>query len=122
MVKSQKPRISSIYDSLNGPDLKTLIKPWFLDPDRTVRFDPINREPLVIPVLLALRTFLYEKCMKPLKPQSNCTVLRTVAGFRGSHGSIFLQYLAGKQISVHKEFEYKKTNYDREKENREPSW
>ena len=60
--------------------------------------------------------------MKPLKPQSNCTVLRTVAGFRGSHGSIFLQYLAGKQISVHKEFEYKKTNCDREKENREPSW
>ena len=45
-----------------------------------------------------------------------------MAGFRGSHGFIFLQYLAGKQISVHKEFEYKKTNCEREKENREPSW
>ena len=46
--------------------------------------------------------------MKPLKPRLNRTVLRTVAGFRGSHGSIFLLYLAGKLISVHKEFEYKK--------------
>ena len=60
--------------------------------------------------------------MKSLEPQSNRTVLRTVAGFRGLHGSIFLQYLAGKQISVHKEFEYKKTNCEKEKENREPSW
>ena len=46
--------------------------------------------------------------MKPLKPRSNHTVLRTVADFRGSHGSIFLLYLAGKQILVHKEFEHKK--------------
>ena len=31
-----------------------------------------------------------------------------VKPFSGSHGSIFLPYLAGKLISVHKEFEYKK--------------
>ena len=61
--------------------------------------------------------------MKPLKPRSNHTVLRTVADFRGSHGSIFLQYLVGKQISVHKEFEYKKKKLrEREKQNKEPSW
>ena len=46
--------------------------------------------------------------MKSLELRSNRTVLRTVAGFRGLHGSIFLLYLAGKPISVHKEFEYKK--------------
>ena len=60
--------------------------------------------------------------MKPLELQSNRMVLRTVTGFRGSHDSISLQYLAGKQISVHKEFEYKKTNCEREKENGESSW
>ena len=61
--------------------------------------------------------------MKSLEPQSNRTVLRTVAGFKGSHGSIFLQYLVGKQISVHKEFEYKKKKLrEREKQNKEPSW
>ena len=46
--------------------------------------------------------------MKLLEPRSNRTVLRTVAGFRGSHVSIFLLYLAEKLISIHKEFEYKK--------------
>ena len=46
--------------------------------------------------------------MKPLELRSSRTVLRIVAGFRGLHGSIFLLYLAGKPISVHKEFEYKK--------------
>ena len=35
-------------------------------------------------------------------------VLRTVAGFKGLHGSIFLLYLVGKQISIYKEFDYKK--------------
>ena len=60
--------------------------------------------------------------MKLLEPQSNRMVLRTVTGFRGSHDSISLQYLAEKQISVHKEFEYRKINCKREKENRKPSW
>ena len=73
--------------------------------------------------------------MKPLKLWSNHTVLRTVADFRGSHGSLFLLYLARKQISVHKEFEHKKkkqkkktknkkqkTNCGKEEENRELSW
>ena len=49
-----------------------------------------------------------EKCMKPLESWSIHTVLRTVAGFRGLHDSIFLLYLVGKKISVRKEFEYKK--------------
>ena len=105
----------SISFSLSPP-------PRFLDPNQIVWSDPVNHELLVIPVLLALRTFLCEKCMKSLELWSNCTVLRTVAGFKGSHGSLFLQYLAEKQISVHKEFEYKKTNCERGKENREPSW
>ena len=84
------------------------MKARFSDLDRTVQSDPVNREPLIILVLLALRICLDEKCMKPLESWSNRAVLRTVAGFRGSHSPIFLQYLAGKQIPVHKEFEYKK--------------
>ena len=72
------------------------IEAWFSDPDRTVRSDQVNREPLIILGLLDLRTSLCEKCMKPFEPRSNSIVLRTMAGFRGSHGSIFLQYLAGK--------------------------
>ena len=81
---------------------------WFWNPNRTIRSDRKNLEPLIFAVLLTLRTVLCEKCMKPLEPRSNRTVLRTMTGFRGSHGSIFLQYLAGKLISIHKEFEYKK--------------
>ena len=64
--------------------------------------------------------------MKLFEPRLNPTVLRTMAGFRGSHDSIFLLYLAGNLISIHKEFEYKnkilKKNFVREKENKEPSW
>ena len=80
----------------------------FWNPDRTVRSDRKTSNRSFFAVLLPLRTALCEKCMKPLELRSKCTILRTVAGFRGSHGAIFLLYLAGKLIIVHKEFEYKK--------------
>ena len=82
--------------------LSNMGQSWFSDLDWTVRSDRVNHKPLIIPGLLDLRTSLCEKCMKPLESRSNRTVLRTMVGFRGSHGSIFLQYLAGKQISVYK--------------------
>ena len=66
------------------------------EPDRTVRSE--NLESLIFAVLFPLRTALCEKCRKPLERRSNRTVLRTIAGFKGSHGSIFLLYLAGKLI------------------------
>ena len=84
----------------------TLCKVLKPEPNRTVR--PEKPQTTHLAVLLTLRTALCEKCMKPLEPWSNRTVLRTVASFRGSHGSIFSLYLARKLISVHKEFEYKK--------------
>ena len=80
----------------------------FWNPDRTIQSDWENLEPLIFTFLLTLKTSLYEKCMKPLKPRSNRTILRTMASFRGSHGSILLLYLARKLISIHKEFDYKK--------------
>ena len=38
-----------------------LLKSWFLDPNRIVWSDPVNRELLIIPILLILRTFFCEK-------------------------------------------------------------
>ena len=61
---------------------------WFSNPDRTIRSDQVNREPSIITVLLVLRTSLREKSMKPLKPRLDRMVLRTVAGFQGSLGSL----------------------------------
>ena len=76
--------------------LSNMGQSWFSNPNWTVQSDRVNHIPLIILGLLDLRTSLCEKCIKPLEPWSNCMVLRTMAGFRGSHGSIFLQYLAGK--------------------------
>ena len=55
-----------------------------LKPDRTVRFDSVNHEPLIFAVLLTLRTSLCQKNMDPYEPRLNRTVLRTVNGSRGS--------------------------------------
>ena len=58
-------------------------------PNQTVRSDRVNREPLLIEVLLTIRTLSYEKSTEPLEPQSDCTVLRTMADFHGLHDSFF---------------------------------
>ena len=55
--------------------------------DQIVSSDPINREPLIIPVLLTLRILLYNKSTEPLEPRLEHMVLRTVASFHGSHDS-----------------------------------
>ena len=50
---------------------------------------------LLIEVLLTIRTLSYEKSTEPLEPQSDCTVLRTMADFHGLHGSfIFRKFSA----------------------------
>ena len=56
---------------------------WFLDPDRTVRSDRDNREPLTNTVLLTTRIVLCTKSTKPFEPQLNRSDLRIV---NGSHG------------------------------------
>ena len=58
----------------------------FWNPDRTVRSDRKNLEPLIFAVLLASRTVLEEKNRDPCEPRSDLTVLKTV---NGSHGSFF---------------------------------
>ena len=50
----------------------------FWNPDRTVRSNRKNREPLTITVLLCSRTGLCQKCREPFEPRFNHTVLRTV--------------------------------------------
>ena len=57
---------------------------WFLDPDRTVRSDRDNREPLTNTVLLTTKIVLCTKSTKPFEPRLNRPDLRTV---NGSHGS-----------------------------------
>ena len=57
---------------------------WFSDPDRTVRSDRDNWEPLTNTVLLTTRTVLCTKSRKPFEPRLNRPDLRTM---NGSHSS-----------------------------------
>ena len=56
---------------------------WFSDPDRTVRSDRDNREPLTNTILLTTRIVLCTKSTKPFEQRLNRPDLRIV---NGSHG------------------------------------
>ena len=70
---------------------------WFWNPDRTIRSDQENHNPLTILVLLPLETVLSKKSRKPFKPRLNRSGLRTVNGFHGSSQRYF--YLKNKNIT-----------------------
>ena len=53
-------------------------EPWFSNPNRTVRSNRKNLEPLLFAVLLASKTVQWEKNRDPCEPRSDLTVLRTV--------------------------------------------
>ena len=58
----------------------------------------VNREPLIFVVLLTLRIPPYQKSMESLELQSDHTVLRTMANFHSSHGSVLFQQSFGQYL------------------------
>ena len=69
--------VGKIFISLALSKQKTIfhnLKPWLLDPDQTVWFNPVNREPFINSVLLTLRTVLCIKSMKLFEPRLNSQV------------------------------------------------
>ena len=78
--KTKRDRVSNLIEDEKKKVIECDVGIIFkvLKPDRTVRFDQDNLEPLIFTVLLASRTVLWEKNRDPYESRLDLTVLRTM--------------------------------------------